>query len=97
MLWIGLYPDELGQIIERIGEFVLGITRAQIGAADGTLDGMVIWGDVAYTRDMFFSPQYWRRYFKADCQGDCGRMSCARIAGHLSWLWKRQEDIRGFR
>ena len=64
MLWIGLYPDELGRFIERIGEFMLGITRAQIKAADGTLDGMVIWGDVAYTRDLFFSPQYWRRYFK---------------------------------
>jgi len=24
----------------------------------------VIWGDVAYTRDMFFSPDYWRRCFK---------------------------------
>ena len=25
---------------------------------------MVIWGDVAYTRDMFFSPDYWRKCFK---------------------------------
>jgi uroporphyrinogen decarboxylase len=64
MLWIGLYPDELGKFVERIGEFVLGLTRAQIKAADGKLDGMVIWGDVAYTRDLFFSPQYWRQHFK---------------------------------
>jgi len=64
MLWIGLYPDELARCIERIGEFALGLTRAQIQAADGTLDGMVIWGDVAYTRDLFFSPAYWRRCFK---------------------------------
>jgi uroporphyrinogen-III decarboxylase len=64
MLWIGLHPDELGEFIERIGEFALGLTRAQIAAADGALDGMVIWGDVAYTRDVFFSPQYWRKYFK---------------------------------
>lgn len=64
MLWIGLYPDELGKFVERIGEFVLGLTKAQIEAADGLLDGMVIWGDVAYTRDLFFSPDYWRRYFK---------------------------------
>ncbi len=64
MLWIGLYPDELGRFIERIGEFVLGCTKAQITAADGSLAGMVIWGDVAYTRDVFFSPVYWRRYFK---------------------------------
>jgi len=25
---------------------------------------MVIWGDVAYTRDMLFSPEYWRKHFK---------------------------------
>ena len=64
MLCIGLYPDALGRFIERIGDFALGITRAQIKAADGKLDGMVIWGDVAYTKDVFFSPQYWRKYFK---------------------------------
>jgi uroporphyrinogen decarboxylase len=64
MLWIGLYPDALAGFIERIGEFALGITRAQIKAAGGRLDGMVIWGDVAYTRDLFFSPDYWRRCFK---------------------------------
>jgi hypothetical protein len=64
MLWIGLYPDELARCIERVGEFALGLTRAQIKAAGGMLDGMVIWGDVAYTRDLFFSPDYWRRCFK---------------------------------
>jgi len=25
---------------------------------------MVIWGDVAYRKDVFFSPVYWRKYFK---------------------------------
>jgi hypothetical protein len=64
MLWIGLYPDELARFIERIGAFALGITQGQIRAAGGMLDGMVIWGDVAYTRDLFFSPDYWRRCFK---------------------------------
>jgi uroporphyrinogen decarboxylase len=64
LLWIGLYPDELGKFIDRIIEFALGITEAQIKAASGMLDGMVIWGDVAYTRDMLFSPEYWRRHFK---------------------------------
>ncbi len=64
MLWIGLYPEELAKFIERIGTFALGITQAQIKAAGGMLDGMVIWGDVAYTRDLFFSPDYWRKNFK---------------------------------
>lgn len=64
MLWIGLYPDEVGRFVERIGEFVLELARAQIRAAGGLLDGIVIWGDVAYRHDLFFSPAYWRRYFK---------------------------------
>lgn len=63
MLWIGLYPDELGRFIERVGEFVIELTKAQIKAADGLLDGMVIWGDVAYVNGLFFSPEYWRKHF----------------------------------
>ncbi len=64
MLWIGLYPDEVGRFVERLNEFNLEIAKAQIEAAAGLLDGMVIWGDVAYRKDMFFSPAYWRKYFK---------------------------------
>ncbi len=64
MLWIGLYPDELGRFIERLGEFCIELTKAQIKAADGLIDGMVVWGDVAYRKDVFFSPRYWRKYFK---------------------------------
>ena len=64
MLWIGLYPNELGWFIGRIGEFLIEMTKAQIKAAGGLLDGMVIWGDVAYVNGMLFSPEYWRKYFK---------------------------------
>ena len=64
LLWIGLYPDAVGKFVDRIIEFSLGITEAQIRAADGLLDGMVIWGDVAYTKDLLFSPDYWRKHFK---------------------------------
>jgi uroporphyrinogen decarboxylase len=64
MLWIGLYPDEIARFVERINEFAVEVTKAQIKAADGLLDGMVIWGDVAYRKDMFFSPDYWRKHFK---------------------------------
>jgi uroporphyrinogen-III decarboxylase len=54
----------MGRAIERISQFYVDCTKAQIEAADGLLDGMVIWGDVAYTKGMFFSPDYWRSYFK---------------------------------
>jgi len=64
MLWIGLYPDEVGRFVERIGRFALELAEAQIRAAGGLLDGLVIWGDVAYRQDLFFSPDYWRKYFK---------------------------------
>jgi uroporphyrinogen decarboxylase len=64
LLWIALYPDEIGRFVDRINEFSLELAKAQIKAADGILDGMVIWGDVAYKNDMFFSPDYWRKYFK---------------------------------
>ncbi len=64
LLWMGMYPDRLGACINRIGQFYLDCTKAQIEAADGLLDGMVIWGDVAYTKTMLFDPEYWRAYFK---------------------------------
>ena len=64
MLWIGLYPEEVGKFVERINAFSLELLKAQIRAAGGLLDGMVIWGDVAYKHGLFFSPNYWRKYFK---------------------------------
>jgi uroporphyrinogen decarboxylase len=64
MLWIGLYPDELARFVERLGAFLVEMTKAQIRAAGGLLDGMVIWGDVAYVNGMLFSPDYWRAHFK---------------------------------
>jgi uroporphyrinogen-III decarboxylase len=64
MLWMGEYPERFGRQLLRIGEFYRECARAEIEAAKGLLDGFVIWGDVAYRNGMFFSPDYWRRYFK---------------------------------
>ena len=64
MLWIGMYPDRMGKVIAQIGQFYLDCAKAQIDAAAGLLDGFVIWGDVAYKKSMFFSPDYWRDNFK---------------------------------
>ena len=64
MLWIGLHPKRMGAVIERIGRFYLECLKAQLNAAEGLLDGMVIWGDVAYKGSLFFSPVYWRKYFR---------------------------------
>ena len=64
LLWMAMYPDEMGRFITRINEFSVALVKAQIKAADGKLDGMMIWGDVAYNGGMLFSPEYWRKYFK---------------------------------
>jgi hypothetical protein len=64
MMWIAEEPERLGRQIERICGFALELTKAQIRAAGGRLDGMVVWGDVAYKKGMLFSPDYWRRWFK---------------------------------
>lgn len=64
LLWMGLYPDELGRFLARVGDYLVESTKAQLKAADGMLDGMVIWGDVAYVNGMLFSPEFWRTHFK---------------------------------
>ena len=64
LMWMGEYPDEMGEVINRIGAFYLALAKAEIAAADGMLDGFVIWGDVAYKKCTFMAPGYWREYFK---------------------------------
>jgi uroporphyrinogen decarboxylase len=64
LLWSALYPNELARFVDRIHDFNVEVAKAQIKAADGLLDGMVIWGDVAYRKDLFFAPDYWRKVFK---------------------------------
>ena len=64
MLWIGMYPERMSKVIAKIGRFYLDCAKAQIDAAEGLLDGFVIWGDVAYKNNMFFSPDFWRANFK---------------------------------
>lgn len=64
MMWSALYPKEHGEFLDRTNEFSIELLKAQIQAADGLLDGMVIWGDVAYKKDLFFSPTWWRAHYK---------------------------------
>ena len=64
MLWMGLYPNEIAEFVERIHHFSLEVLKAQIKAAAGLLDGIVVWGDVAYKKGMLFSPDFWRQHFK---------------------------------
>lgn len=64
MLWMMMHYEEFPKALAKIGQFYFDICRAQVEAANGLLDGMVIWGDVAYKSGMFFDPEYWRTHFK---------------------------------
>jgi len=64
LVWIAEYPERMGAVINRIGAYYLQMAKAEIEAAEGLLDGFVIWGDVAYKKCTFMSPAYWRAFFK---------------------------------
>jgi uroporphyrinogen decarboxylase len=64
MMWMAEYPERMGAVINRLGAFYLAMARAELTAGRGLLDGFVIWGDVAYKKSTFMSPDYWRQYFK---------------------------------
>jgi uroporphyrinogen decarboxylase len=64
LLWMGLYPQRMGACVRRIGEFYLHCCQAALEAAADSLDGFVLWGDVAYRKGLFFAPDYWREHFK---------------------------------
>ena len=64
LLWLAAEPEKTKAFVEVLGDFLVKFAAAQIKAADGRLDGMYIWGDIAYVKGMFFSPKRWREVFK---------------------------------
>ncbi|MFW6161295.1 MAG: uroporphyrinogen decarboxylase family protein [Planctomycetota bacterium] len=64
-------PDRMARFIERLGDFLVGMVEGQAAAAEGKLSGLYIWGDVAYDKGMFFSPDLWRRLYKPQVQRIC--------------------------
>lgn len=71
LLKIGEDPGKVAAFIERLGDFLVGITEGQIAAAKGKLSGLYLWGDVAYDRGMFFSPDFWRAAYKPQLARIC--------------------------
>jgi uroporphyrinogen-III decarboxylase len=71
LMKMGEDPGRLARFIERLGDFLVGITEAQIAAADGKLSGIYVWGDIAYGKGMFFSPDYWRQVYKPQLKRIC--------------------------
>jgi uroporphyrinogen decarboxylase len=71
LMKMGEDPDRLAKFIERLGDFLVGIVEGQIAAAEGKLTGIYIWGDIAYGKGMFFSPDYWRQVYKPQLKRIC--------------------------
>ncbi len=70
-------PDRVARFIERIGDFLVGIVKGQIAATGGKLSGLYIWGDIAYKKGMFFSPDYWREVYKPQLRRICDAVHSA--------------------
>lgn len=77
LMKMGEEPQRVAKFIERLGDFLVGIVEGQIEAVGDKLTGMYIWGDVAYDRGMFFSPDYWRSVYKPQLQRICAAAHAA--------------------
>ena len=64
-------PDRMAKFIERLGNFLVGIVEGQVDATKGKLNGLYIWGDIAYDHGMLFSPEYWRQVYKPQLKRIC--------------------------
>jgi len=54
-------PKEVKAFVERIGDFMIEIGKRQFEV--NGIDGLFIWGDVAYKNGMLFSPKTWKEIF----------------------------------
>ena len=87
--WLALEPELCRDFLNRIGNWMLEMLKAQIAHANGRIDGIVIWGDVAYTQGMFFGPVKWRELFKPhvkaliDCAHEHGLLTIYHGCGQV--------------
>jgi hypothetical protein len=77
LLKLGEDPERVAKFVERLGDFLVGIVEGQIAAAEGKLSGLYIWGDIAYVRGMFFSPDCWRSVYKPQLKRICRAVHAA--------------------
>lgn len=70
-------PGRMEKFTERLGDFVVGIVKSLLAAVGDKLSGMYVWGDVAYTGGMMFSPAYWRRVYQPQLKRICDAIHAA--------------------
>ena len=66
--------DRLAAFITRLGDFLVGIVDGQLEAVGDKLTGMYVWGDIACTKGMLFSPDLWRRLHQPQLRRICDRI-----------------------
>jgi hypothetical protein len=64
-------PSRLARFVERLGDFLVGIVAGQIAAVGDKLTGIYVWGDIACTHGMLFSPDLWRTIHKPQLRRIC--------------------------
>ncbi len=70
-------PAKVAAFIEKIGDFLVGLVHAQVARVGKKLSGMYVWGDIAYVKGMFFSPDYWRKAYQPQLKRICGAIHAA--------------------
>jgi uroporphyrinogen decarboxylase len=70
-------PGKVARFVERLGDFLVGIVKAQVAAVGEKLTGLYIWGDIAYCNGMMFSPAYWRKVYKPQLKRICDEVHAA--------------------
>ena len=58
---LAIYPEKVKEFVDRIGDFMIEIGKRQM-EFEG-VQGLFIWGDVAYKNGMLFSPKMWKGIF----------------------------------
>ncbi|HSV31324.1 MAG TPA: uroporphyrinogen decarboxylase family protein [Atribacteraceae bacterium] len=58
---LAVESQKVKDFAERVTDFMLGVLERQTELAD--LTGIIIWGDVAYDKGMFFSPDTWWKIY----------------------------------
>ncbi|HSW44325.1 MAG TPA: uroporphyrinogen decarboxylase family protein [Phycisphaerae bacterium] len=77
LLKIAEEPAKVAAFIDKLGDFLVGIVKAQVDIVGDKLTGMYVWGDIAYVKGMFFSPDYWRRVYKPQLKRICDAIHAA--------------------
>jgi len=58
---LATHPKKVKKFVQRIGDYMIEIGKKQL-EFDG-VEGLFIWGDVAYKNGMLFSPKLWKEIF----------------------------------